>query len=97
MMRHIIHDWDDDKSRAILRNCHAAMSPESKLLIVESVIPPGNALFHGKLLDLVMLLIPGGRERTEDEYRTLLDQAGFELSRIVPTSTEISVIEARKR
>ena len=97
MMRHIIHDWDDDKSLTILRNCHTAMSPESKLLIVESVIPPGNEPFGGKLLDLVMLLIPGGRERTEDEYRTLLDQAGFELSRIVPTSTEISVIEARKR
>ena len=97
MMRHIIHDWDDDKSLTILQNCHAAMSPESKLLIVESVIPAGNEPFGGKLLDLVMLLIPGGRERTEDEYRTLLEKAGFELSRIVPTSTEISVIEARKR
>ena len=97
MMRHIIHDWDDEKSLTILRNCHAAMSSTSKLLIVESVIPPGNEPFGGKLLDLVMLLIPGGKERTEDEYRTLLDEAGLELSRIVPTSTEISVIEARKR
>ena len=59
--------------------------------------PPGNEPFGGKLLDLVMLLIPGGKERTEDEYRTLLDEAGLELSRIVPTSTEISVIEGRKR
>ena len=97
MMRHVIHDWDDDKSLTILRNCHAAMSSNSKLLIVESVIPPGNGPFGGKLLDLVMLLIPGGKERTEDEYRTLLDEAGMELSRIVPTSTEISVIEGRKR
>jgi len=97
MMRHIIHDWDDAKSLTILRNCHAAMSSTSKLLIVESVIPPGNEPFGGKLLDLVMLLIPGGKERTEDEYRTLLDEAGLELSRIVPTSTEISVIEGRKR
>ncbi len=97
MMRHIIHDWDDEKSLTILRSCHAAMSSESKLLIVESVIPPGNEPFGGKFLDLVMLLITGGRERTEDEYRTLLDKAGFELSRIVPTSTEISVIEASKR
>jgi len=97
MMRHIIHDWDDEKSLMILRSCHAAMSAESKLLIVESVIPPGNEPFGGKLLDLVMLLIPGGKERTEDEYRALLDMAGFELSRIVPTSTEISVIEASKR
>jgi hypothetical protein len=97
MMRHIIHDWDDEKSLTILRSCHAAMSAESKLLIVESVIPPGNEPFGGKLLDLVMLLIPGGKERTEEEYRALLDKAGFELSQIVPTSTEISVIEARKR
>ena len=94
LMRHIIHDWDDEKSLTILRNCHAAMSSTSKLLIIESVIPPGNEPFHGKLLDLVMLLIPGGKERTEDEYRTLLGKAGFKLSQIVPTKTEISVIEA---
>lgn len=93
MMRHIIHDWDDEKSLAILRNCHAAMSPESKLLVVESVIPPGNEPFGGKLLDLVMLLIPGGKERTEDEYRELFAQAGFRLARIVPTASEISIIE----
>ncbi len=97
MMRHIIHDWDDDKSLTILRNCHRAMSPDSKLLVVESVIPPGNDPFGGKFLDLVMLLIPGGKERTEDEYRTLFDKAGFELTRIVPTDTEVSIIEARKQ
>jgi hypothetical protein len=97
MMRHIIHDWDDEKSLAILRNCRAAMSDEGKLLVVESVIPPGNEPFGGKFLDLVMLLIPGGKERTEEEYRALFHQAGFELSRIVPTDGEISVIEGVKR
>jgi hypothetical protein len=97
MMRHIIHDWDDEKSLGILRNCHAAMSPESTLLVVESVIPPGNEPFGGKLLDLVMLLIPGGKERTEDEYRSLFEQSGFELSRIFPTASEISVIEGVRR
>jgi hypothetical protein len=97
MMRHIIHDWDDEKSLTILRNCHRAMSSDSKLLVVESVIPPGNDPFGGKFLDLVMLLIPGGKERTEDEYRTLLGKAGFELTRVVPTSTEVSIIEAKKR
>ncbi len=96
MMRHIIHDWDDEKSLMILRNCHQAMSPDAKLLVVESVIPPGNDPFGGKFLDLVMLLIPGGKERTEEEYRGLFNDAGFELSRIVATETEISVIEARK-
>ena len=96
-MRHIIHDWDDEKALAILRNCHAAMPSTGKLLVVESVIPPGNEPFGGKLLDLVMLLIPGGKERTADEYRALFDRAGFEISRIVPTATEISIIEGIPR
>jgi hypothetical protein len=97
MMRHIIHDWDDEKSLTILRNCHRAMSAGARLLVVESVIPSGNEPFGGKFLDLVMLLIPGGKERTEEEYRALFGQAGFELTRVVPTSTEISVIEAKKK
>ena len=72
LMRHIIHDWDDEKSLTILRNCHSAMPANSKLLVVESVIPPGNERFAGKFLDLVMLLIPGGKERTEAEFPKLL-------------------------
>jgi ubiquinone/menaquinone biosynthesis C-methylase UbiE len=96
-MRHIIHDWDDEKSLTILRNCHRAMPAGGRVLVVESVIPPGNEPFAGKFLDLVMLLIPGGKERTADEYRTLFAQAGFELSKIVPTGSEVSVIEAVNR
>ncbi len=96
-MRHIIHDWEDEKSLTILRNCHRAMPADGRLLIVESVIPLGNEPFAGKFLDLVMLLIPGGKERTEEEYRDLFAQAGFELSKIVPTKSEVSVIEAVKR
>lgn len=97
LLRHIIHDWDDEKSLTILRNCHQAMSPAGKLLVIESVIPPGNEPFGGKFLDLVMLLIPGGKERTEDEYRTLFGKSGFELTRVVPTGTEVSIIEAVRR
>lgn len=97
VMRHIIHDWDDEKSTTILRNCHAVMSPGNKLLVVESVIPPGNDPFMGKFLDLTMMLIPGGKERTADEFRELSDHAGFELKRIVPTSTDVSVIECIRR
>ena len=96
-MRHIIHDWDDEKSLTILKNCHAVMSPGNKLLLVESVIPPGNDPFMGKFLDLTMMLIPGGKERTADEYRELYDNAGFDLVRIVPTSTEVSVVEGVRR
>ena len=97
VMRHVIHDWDEEKSLTILRNCHRAMSSASKLLVIESVIPPGNEPFHGKFLDLQMLLIPGGKERTENEYRTLFERAGFELTRIVPTGTEVSIVEGKKR
>jgi ubiquinone/menaquinone biosynthesis C-methylase UbiE len=97
ILRHIIHDWDEEKCVTILRNCHRAMRPESKLLVIESVIPPGNEPFNGKFLDLVMLLIPGGKERTENEYRILFERAGFELTRIVPTGTEVSIVEGKKR
>ena len=96
-LRHIIHDWDDEKSLTILRHCHAVMSENSRLLVVESVIPPGNDPFPGKFLDLVMLMIPGGKERTAEEYEALFEQAGFELTRIIPTESELSIIEGTKR
>ena len=94
LMRHIIHDWTDDQCRHILGNFHKVMTPAARLLIVESVIPPGNEPFFGKFLDLTMLAIPGGKERTAEEYRDLLASAGFRLTRIVPTSGEINVIES---
>lgn len=96
MMRHIIHDWDDERSLTILRNIHKVIPADGKLLVVEGVIPPGNDPNFGKLLDLTMLTLPGGKERTEEEYRTLFKQGGFELTRIVPTAAEVSVIEGRK-
>jgi hypothetical protein len=96
LMRHIIHDWDDEKSTTILRNVHKAMSGDARLLLVEGVIPPGNEPSFGKLLDLTMLTIPGGKERTEEEYRTLFRGSGFELTRIIPTAAEVSVIEGRR-
>jgi O-methyltransferase/methyltransferase family protein len=92
-LRHIIHDWDDEKALRILENVRRAMGEEGRVLVVESVIPPGNDPCFGKLLDLTMLVIPGGQERTEDEYRTLFGKAGFRLSRIVSTQAEVSVIE----
>lgn len=96
LMRHIIHDWTDEECGVILQNCHAAMPDDAKLLIAESVIPPGNEPFFGKLLDLTMMLIPGGKERTEEEYRTLLAENGFKLTQVVPTDTEVSFVEAVK-
>lgn len=93
MMRHIIHDWDDEKSLTILRNVRRVIGPTGRLLVVESVIRPGNDADVAKLLDLTMLAIPGGMERTEEQYRTLFAQAGFTLGRIVPTASPVCVIE----
>lgn len=93
LMRHIIHDWNDQQSLTILRNCRAVMRPGNRLLIVESVIPPGNDPCGAKFLDLTMLVVPGGKERTADEYQVLYSEAGFRLTRIVPTSAEVSVVE----
>lgn len=97
LMRHIIHDWDDEKSTKILQNVHRAMGKGGRLLVVEGVIEPGNDPSFGKLLDLAMLVIPGGKERTEEEYRKLYEAGGFRLAKIVPTKGEVSVIEGRKR
>lgn len=94
----VIHDWDDERSLRILRNCHKAVRPGGKLLLSEIVIPEGGTPFPGKLSDINMLVMtPGGRERTEAEYRTLFAEAGFELTRIVPTASLMSVIEGVRR
>ncbi len=93
LLRHIIHDWDDDRSATILQNCYRAMSSGARLLIAEFVLPDGPQPFQGKWFDLAMLAITGGQERTETEYRRLLDAAGFRDRRVVPTSTELSIIE----
>ena len=93
-LRHIIHDWNDDQSRTILKNCRAAMPEGGRLLLAEFVLPDGPEPFHGKWFDLAMMTVTGGRERTASEYRALLTDCGFQWQRIVATSTELSVIEA---
>lgn len=94
IMKHIIHDWDDERAIQILKNCYRAMRPGGKVLIVDAVIPPGNAAHFGKLLDLEMLVLtPRGRERTRVEFQDLLKRSGFRLRRVVPTETHLSVVE----
>jgi hypothetical protein len=94
IMKHIIHDWDDGRAIQILKNCYRAMRPGGKVLIVDAVIPPGNAAHFGKLLDLEMLVLtPRGRERTRVEFQDLLKRSGFRLRRVVPTETHLSVVE----
>ena len=93
IMKHIIHDWEDERALTILQNCHRAMTENGKLLVVEIVIPEGNTPSLGKFLDLEMLMFLHSYERTEDEYRSLLERAGFKLTRIVPTPSPHSVLE----
>ncbi len=95
LMRHIIHDWTDEQSHQILANIRRAIGPAGRLLVVENVIPPGNDPSFAKLLDLNMLVFPGGKERTEGEYRKLFADAGFQLTSITPTKADVSVIEGR--
>jgi hypothetical protein len=93
VLKWIVHDWNDDDSTTILKNCHRAMRKDSKLLVVEAIIPPGNQPSFHKFMDLNMMVMLGGRERTEPEYRSLLEAAGFELTAVTPTRTEMMVIE----
>jgi hypothetical protein len=94
LLSHIIHDWNEDQCRTILGNCRKAMKQGAKLLIVEFVLPEGNTPHFGKLLDMVMLAIPGGEERTAGEYAKLLASAGLKMTRVIPTASEISIVEA---
>jgi hypothetical protein len=93
LMKHIIHDWNDAQCIEILKNCRSAISQKGRILVIEMVVPEGNESSISKLLDLQMLAILPGRERTADEYGALFKQAGFELRRIVPTRSPYSVIE----
>jgi O-methyltransferase domain len=77
----------------ILKNCRKAIDSKGKLLVVEGVVPPGNEPSISKFFDLAMMVLPGGMEWTEEEYRRLYEVAGFRLTRIVPTKTWVSVIE----
>jgi hypothetical protein len=97
IMKHIIHDWSDEKALAILKNCHRAGRGNAKVLLVEAVLTPGNEPHFAKWLDLEMLLIPGGRERTEEEFARLFERAGFKLARVVQTKSPVCVLEAEKQ
>lgn len=95
ILKYILHDWDDDQCRTILRNCRQAVSSQGRLLVLEALMRPGNEPDYTKYLDVNMLVVTEGRERTREEYADLFRSTGFELTRIVPTGSEISIIEGR--
>jgi hypothetical protein len=94
MMKSVIHDWDDDRARKILVNCRKAVPNDGALLLVEFAVSEKNLPSTGKIIDIIMLTLTGGQERTDDEYRDLLASAGFRLNRVIPTSAEFAIIEA---
>jgi hypothetical protein len=94
LLSHIIHDWSEGQCLTILGHCRRAMKPDGRVLIIEMVLPASNAPHPGKMLDMMMLVGPGGQERTEQEYADLLGKARFRLARVVPTASPVSVVEA---
>ena len=96
-LRWIIHDWVEDKALAILENVRKAMKPSARLILLECVIPDTPAFDMGKWMDVNMLAMVGGRERTAAEYGELYAKAGFELEQIVPTPSPLSIIIGRPR
>ena len=97
ILKHVIHDWGDARAVTILKNCHRAMGPQGKLLIVEGVYPShidqSDASRGAASNDVNMLVCTGGRQRSEAEFRSLYGAAGFTLTRIVPIQATSSVIE----
>jgi hypothetical protein len=94
LLSHIIHDWSEEQCLAILGNVRRAMNPSGRLLIIEMVLPTGDAPHPGKIIDMGMLVLTGGQERTEAEYESLLRKAGFRLVQVVPTTSASSIVEA---
>ncbi len=96
LLKKVIHDWDDTQAVAILQACARAMSPASRLLLIEPAIAPDNEPSFAKLLDLFMLVWPGGRERTVPEHARIIAAAGLELRRSVVTRSPLSILEVAR-
>jgi hypothetical protein len=93
LLKSVIHDWGDEQAIKILRTCRSTMADGAKLLLVERVIRPGNAPDPAKFIDLLMLVMNGGRERTTEDFRRILDAAGFRLAEVAPTAGVLSILE----
>ena len=96
ILKHIIHDWYDDKCERILGNIRASMPDGARVLIIDAVVPPPGVPHFSKFLDLEMLMLPGGMERDAEQFESLLTNSGFKLTRIIPTPSPISIVEAKK-
>lgn len=97
LLKSVLHDWDDANAEKILKNCHQAMRSDSRLLIVEIVLQPKNHSIYPNCMDVLMMAVTGGRERSLTAFKQMFENSGFVLNRIYPTSTEFSILEVRKK
>jgi hypothetical protein len=94
ILKNVLHDWSDDQAVRILKNCRQAMRSQARLLVIEMVLPLSDDPALGSLLDLNMLVMSGGQERTKDQYSRLLENGGFRLTQVIPTLAPVSILEA---
>jgi hypothetical protein len=97
VMRWILHDWSDEESIGLLKNVRKVATPNARLMVVESVIPETPEFDIGKWMDLNMMMMASGKERTVAEFRDLLDEAGFALEQIAPTHSPLSIIVGKPK
>jgi len=93
VLKNIIHDYDDDDALEILRWCRHFMPPQSRLLVIDIVLSEKRPSFRDSLMDVQMMVVCGGKERTEAEFRALFSKAGLKLNRLIATRSEVSIIE----
>ncbi|HEX5229812.1 MAG TPA: methyltransferase [Bryobacteraceae bacterium] len=94
VLSHVIHDWTEQQCLTILGNCRRAMKPGARVLLVEMVLPSGDVPHLGKILDMLMLVTPGGEERTAEQYGPLLEKAGLRMTGVISTASPVSIVEA---
>jgi hypothetical protein len=96
VLKKVIHDWNDERAATILVNCRKAMTPAGKVLLAETIVPPGNEPHQIKMIDVTMLAVTGGLERTEAQYAGLFAAAGLRLDRVIQAKGPISILEASR-
>lgn len=95
ILKRILHDWGDQRCLEILRRCREAMDEKARILVVDAVLPAGDEPHPGKVMDILMMALTEGRERTEQEFRELYERAGLELTKVIPTRSVLSIVEGR--
>lgn len=97
LLKSVLHDWNDEQCEKILQNCYNAMDSNSRLLIIEVVLQPKDLSIYANCMDMLMMAITGGKERNIESFLHMLNRSGFVLDNVYPTSTEFSILEAKKR